>query len=304
MPAPVLPPCATVTRQDAPQGIAAAIAAFSIWGVLVLYWRVLAELPAYEQLCYRVVWSVVALLPLMFLRNRFAALLAALRQKKLIVGLVCSTVCIGANWYLYIWAVSQNRVLDASLGYYINPMVSALLGGLVLKERFSRLQGIGIALAGVGVLWSIVGHGALPVLALSVAISFSLYGLARKVVPVDPVCGVFVETLLMLPFALGVLWFAYDQGRPLPGVSLQCLLVLAGPLTLLPMLAFNYAAQRIRLTTLGLTQYMSPTLSFLIGVYVLHEPFNVRGLITFGCIWAGLAVFTWASWRMLHPLRH
>ena len=292
------PPAAQ--RQDAPQGIAAALSAFAMWGFLPLYWKLLGALPAHEQMCHRMVWSAVTFVPVIILTGRTHMLLDVLRQRKLLAGLVCSTLCISINWYLYIWTIGQGRVLDASLGYYINPLMSAVLGGVLLKERFSRLQGIGIALAAVGVLWNIVGHGGLPVLALALALTFSLYGLAHKIVPVDPICGVCVETLLMAPFALVVLSFGYKEGGGAPAALLP-VLMLAGPITLLPMLCFGFAAQRIRLTILGLTQYVSPTISFFLGILVFREAFDLRSLVTFGCIWAGLAVFSWASWRLAHP---
>ena len=289
-------------RQDSPRGIAAALGAFGLWGMLPLYWKLLGDMPAYEQMSHRIVWTVAGMLPII-LAGRMAVLREALRQRRTVAGLLCSTVCIGLNWYLYIWGVSQNRVLEASLGYYINPLMSALIGFIVLRERFSRGQAIGIFLAGIGVFWSLAGHGGLPWLSLSLAISFALYGLARKLAPVDPACCVFVETVLLTPAAAVSLAHTYMQG-PGPGAAFLFVLMLSGPLTLLPMLAFNYAAQHVRLTVLGLTQYLSPTLTFFLGIWVFREPFVPRTLITFGFIWAGLLVFTWASWRQMRLLRN
>jgi chloramphenicol-sensitive protein RarD len=292
------PPAPIVSRQDSSRGIAAALGAFGLWGMLPLYWKALGSVSADEQMSHRILWTVAVMVPIILATGRMSALRAILRQRKTVAALLFSTVCIGLNWYVFIWGVSQNRVLETSLGYYINPLVSALIGCIVLRERFSRGQAIGIALAGLGVLWSVVGHGGLPWLSLSLAMLFALYGLARKLAPVDPACCVFVETLLLAPIAAGSLAGTYAQGQ-VPGMALLFMLMLSGPLTLLPMLAFNYAAQRVRLTVLGLTQYLSPTFSLFLGIWVFREPFDLRTLVTFGFIWAGLIVFTLTSWRQM-----
>ena len=301
MPVSPPPPTPVIQRQDSPRGIASALCAFGWWGLLTLYWKALGDMSAYEQMSHRILWTVATLVPIIILTGRLTVLRAVARQRRLVVGLLCSTVCIGLNWYVYIWGISQNRVLEISLGYFMNPLVSALIGCMVLKERFSRPQMIGVLLAGLGVLWSVVGYGELPWLSLTLAICFALYGLARKLAPVDPACCVFLETLLLLPIAAIVLTFPCTD-RQNSDIALF-VLMLSGPLTLLPLMAFNYAAQHVRLTVLGLTQYLSPSISFFLGIWVFREPFDLRTLLTFVCIWAGLFVFTWGSWRLLHPPR-
>ena len=302
MPVLSVPSVPAAQRQDSPRGIASALGAFGLWGMLPLYWKALGAMPAIEQMSHRVLWTVAALLPAIILSGRAAELKAVLRRRKLVAGLLCSSACIGLNWYIYIWVVSQGRVLEVSLGYFMNPLVSALIGCVALRERFSRPQGIGILLAGLGVLWSVVGHEGLPWPSLVLAVSFALYGLVRKLAPVDPACCVFAETLLLAPAAAGVLIFAGAEGQA-PDAALLFLLMLSGPFTLLPLMAFNYAAQRVRLTVLGLTQYLSPTISFFLGVWVFREPLNLRTLVTFCFIWAGLLVFTWGSRLLAHPPR-
>ncbi len=296
-------------REEKPQapeedrkGLFTALAAFGIWGTLPLYWNLFADMPPFVLLCHRILWSAVIVCAAVGLSGRMPRFKALLRQRRMVLLLCTSAVLISVNWFLFIYAVSQQRVLDSSLGYYINPLVNTLIGCLLFRERFSRLQGFGIGLAALGVLWNLLTYGSLPVLSLAMAVSFSLYGTVRKLTPVDPLCAVLLETLVTTPVALFVLGQSFVIHGP-PSGSTLLLLILAGPFTLLPLLLFGYAAQRVRLTTIGLCQYVSPTLSFIISIFVLHEPFSVSLLVTFLCIWAGLAVFTWSSWRALHPRR-
>jgi rarD protein len=272
-----------------------------MWGLLPIYWHLLGHIPPFELLCHRIVWSTVVVALVVPLTGRVAAFKALVVNRRILARLLITALLISANWFLFIWAVSQQRVLDSSLGYFITPLMNSLLGYLVFKERFTRLQGIGIGFAAAGVLWSLLSYGSLPFLALAMALTFALYGMVRKLTPADPLCALFVETLLVTPIALAFLCFSYSHGQPMPELPYSFLLVLAGPLTFIPLLFFGYAAQRIRLTVIGLAQYLSPTLSFLVSIFVLNEAFNVRTLITFVFIWIGLALFTWSTWRLAHP---
>ena len=283
-------------------GTLAALASFCIWGLLVLYWKQLHHLAALEQMSHRIVWSAVALVPLVLLGHARNEILATLRSWACMVRLMGSAAMLGVNWYLFIWAVENNRVLDSSLGYFINPLVNAALGWLFLRERTGRLQALGVALAATGVAISVVAYGDVPFLALSMALTFSLYGFIRKTTKAGAIAGLFVETLFMLPVGLVLLYNQYSGSVPVPDTKTLLILACSGPLTLLPLTLFTYAAKRVRFITLGLTQYASPTISFLLGVFVYHEVLKTSSLITFGFIWAGLAVFSYASWRAHHEL--
>lgn len=283
------------------KGVLAALCAFTMWGLLPVYWYLLGDIPPFQLLCHRIFWSVVVLALVVPLTGRTGTFLGLLVNKRILPRLVISTLLISANWYLFIWAVSQQRVLDSSLGYFITPLMNGFLGYLVFKERFTRLQGIGIVFAALGVLWTVFSYGTLPVLALSMALTFALYGMVRKLTPADPLCALFIETLLTAPFAVAILLFDYTHGYPVPQSSHLLLLMLAGPLTFLPLLCFGYAAQRIRLTVIGLIQYLSPTLSFLVSIFILREPLSLHTLFTFVLIWIGLLLFTWSNWKQAHP---
>lgn len=279
------------------RGTMAGFAAFFVWGLLVLYWKLLHHLPALEQMSHRIVWSAVVLVPLIVFTGGLPKLIETLRSASCMFRLAASAATLGINWYLFIWAVEHNRILDSSLGYFINPLMNALLGWLFLRERTSRLQGLGVALAAFGVALSVMAYGDIPFLPLSMALTFSLYGFIRKTTNVGPTTGLFIESLFMLPVGLGYLYWHYHGGAPLPDKQTMFILLWAGPLTLLPLLLFAYAARRVQLLTLGLTQYTSPTISFLLGIFVFHEQLKSSSLITFGFIWVGLAVFSYAGWR-------
>ena len=282
------------------KGLCAALGAFGLWGLLPLYWSLLDHLPPFELLCHRILWSAVILCAAVKLLGHGPQFMDMIRQRRMVLLLSVSALFISVNWFLFIWAVSEHRVLDSSLGYYINPLVNTIFGFIFFRERFSRLQGLGILLAALGVLWNLFTYGSLPLLSLALAFSFAFYGAIRKLTPVDPLCALLLETLIVSPVALFVLAQSFIVNGA-PELSTTLLLTLAGPFTLLPLLSFGYAAQRVKLTVLGLCQYVSPTLSFFTSIFVLHEPFSANMLVTFLFIWAGLAVFSWSSWRMLHP---
>lgn len=281
-------------------GALAALAAFLLWGILPVFWKALASVDAFEVLCHRICWSFVMLLPCMFFKGRLGGLLVALRRPGTAPGLLCSGALLAGNWYLYIWAINSGMVVEASLGYFINPLVSILFGIAVFREQAGRLVWAAIGIATCGVAWQVVALGSLPLVPLGLAFSFGIYALLRKLLQVQALPGLFVETLVVLPFAAGwLLWqaalgnSAFFRGE----YAIDALLIGAGAITTLPLLLFAYGAKNIRMTTLGILQYSSPTCVFLLGVFVYGEPFTTDRLITFCCIWAALALYTWESVR-------
>jgi chloramphenicol-sensitive protein RarD len=253
-----------------------------------------------EVLCHRVFWAVLLLLAVAWWRDRLADVRGVLRQPRMLAVLAASTVLIAVNWLVYIYAVVHGRMLEASLGYYINPLVNVLFGVLILHEHLHRLEKVAVALAAAGMLWLALHLGQPPWIPLSLAASFGLYGLVRKVAPVGALTGLTVETLLLAPLALGVLASRQSAGRAafLSGdTRLDVLLVLAGPLTAFPLLCFTAAARRLPLSTMGFLQYLSPSVQFLLAVLVYGEPFRRAQAGAFVFIWAAIALFAYRQLR-------
>ncbi len=283
-------------------GLAAAVAAFFLWGLFPLYWKLLAGVPAVEVVAHRMAWGLVAVAAWVTLRGRWPDARAVASRPRTILRLAASGALISLNWLLYIWAVIHDHVVDASLGYFINPLVNVLLGVVVLRERLGRAQGIAVALAATGVAVLTVAHGRLPWIALALAVSFGLYGLARKTVSADAVMGLLWETALLTPLAAGYLVFLGQQGTGTFGPSAptaSALLVLGGPVTAVPLVLFALGARALPLSTVGFLQYLSPSLQFLLAVLVFREPFTSVHAVTFAFIWAALAILTWDLRRRL-----
>ena len=299
MTAPTAPDFHDAAR-DLSRGAYAAISAYLIWGLTPVYFKALAVVGAGEIIAHRVLWSVL-LLAVVLVAMRLRTGIDAIRsQPRLLLWLALSAVLVTSNWLVYVWAVNAGRVLEASLGYYINPLVTVVLGALVLGERMSRWQRIAFALAALGVANQIVQVGALPWVALFLATSFALYGLLRKQLAIDPLTGLFVETLLLAPLAfwyLGSLSAGGGLAFGQMGWRVDLLLAAAGVVTSLPLVLFAYASRRLRLATMGFLQYLAPTLMFGLGVLVYDEPFGTGRLTTFALIWAGLAIYSWDAWR-------
>ncbi|MDQ0248868.1 chloramphenicol-sensitive protein RarD [Sphingomonas kyeonggiensis] len=284
-------------RASGNRGLALAIGAYGIWGVLPLYFHVLATVPALQILAHRVVWSVLFLGVLVFAMGRARDIWRAARGRTLLL-LCASAALIAINWFVYIWSVETDHVLEASLGYFINPLVSVALGLLVLGERLRRWQGVAIAMAGAGVLVMAVSGGGAILISLSLAFSFGFYGLVRKVVAIDALGGLTVETVLLVPFAGGWLLYTAWQGTSGFGVSgaQNALLLAAGVITAIPLLMFAAAARLLTLSMMGLMQYIAPTLQFFVAL-ALGEPLQTVHLVTFPLIWAGCALYAWDSIR-------
>lgn len=277
------------------RGVAATVAAFVAWGLFPLYWHLLREVPALQIIAHRVVWSAVLVVGWLMLRQGGGWLRRIAAQPRALPTLAASSVLISFNWGLYIWAVNNGHVVESSLGYFINPLVSVLLGVLVLGERLTRLQWVSVVLAGLGVAWLTWQTGRAPWIAIGLATSFGAYGLLRKLVQVDAVPGLGLESLYLLLPALGlVAWGEAGHGGGFHagwGLGTDLLLVLGGVITAGPLVGFAYGVRRIPLSLVGLLQYIAPTLQLLLGVVVFGEPFGAARAIGFVLIWIGLVAF-------------
>ncbi|WP_321402228.1 EamA family transporter RarD [Maridesulfovibrio sp.] len=281
-------------NKDTHDGIIYAAAAFIMWGLLPVYWKALEEVPALELLCNRIVWSLFFVGILLSCKKRWAEVRSALADKKGKILLSTSSILIGINWFVYIWAVNHSHVVDTSMGYYMTPLMNALLGFIFMKERLSRMQAAAITLATCGVIYSIIDYGHVPYIALTLAVSFAFYGLVRKVMKVESLPGLFVETAVLAPASAGYLiWLAFSGEISIHKIGLldNILLLGAGAATSLPLIFFAHGARRLRLVTLGMMQYIAPTLALMLGVFVFGEPFNFARLVTFAFIWSGIAIY-------------
>lgn len=287
-------------------GILYAASAYTCWGLFPLYFRQLAEVPATEVLVHRVVWSFVLMAVLLAVRRQWAWLAPALRNPKVLGAFAASALLLSVNWLTYIWSVTHGHVVEASLGYFINPLVNVLLGCVVLHERLRRVQWAALALAAAGVVWLGVLAGRPPWIALVLAASFGTYGLLRKVAALGAVEGLALETLLLAPLAfLGLALFTVQGSGhfPAPDLATNLWLIGVGPITAVPLLLFAAGARRVSMTTLGLLQYIGPTLQLAIGVGLFGEPFGQARLVGFALIWAALVVYTLDGWQVARRRR-
>lgn len=276
-------------------GVVFALTAFLIWGASPVYWKALGDIPALEIIMHRVVWSFFFLLPLLWWQGRWFEFLGVLRKPRTVATLLLTAILVAANWLIYIWAVNHNLVLQASLGYYINPLVNVLLGALFLKERLRRFQFAAVLLATIGVVYLTVRLGQFPWVSLTLAVSFGIYGLIRKIVAVGALVGLLVETaLLSIPalIYLGTLHAAGTGAFFVSGPRPSIFLIGSALVTALPLLLFSKGARRLTLTTLGFLQYVAPSCMFLLGVLVYDEPFSAEQVKTFLMIWGALAIYS------------
>jgi chloramphenicol-sensitive protein RarD len=283
------------TQRDTTTGLWIAAASFVAWGLMPLYWHLLKAVPSLQIVLHRIAWSAVFVCGWLILRQGSSWLRGVLAQPRLAAMLAASGMLIAFNWGLYIWAVNAGHVVETSLGYFINPLLNVVIGVLFLRERLSLPQWLSVGIAATGVLWLTFNYGSFPWIALALAGSFALYGVIRKLAAVDSVVGMGVESAyLFLPALAWLLWNeshgagGFGAGY---GVWLSALLVASGVLTALPLVGFSFAVRRIPLSTVGLMQYIAPTLQFLIGVFAFHEPFDRDRAIGFVFIWVALAIF-------------
>lgn len=295
------------TTYDDRSGLIAGVAAFVTWGLVPVYWKLLQSIPASEILAHRFVWTCVFMVVLLSWQKRWPEVTQCLRSRRTATYCALSGLMIAINWFTFIWAVNAGRVLETSLGYFMTPLVNVLFGALFLRERLSRGQLFSVLIAASAVCYLTFGFGKLPGVALTLCFSFGFYGLFRKVSGAAPIPGLFLETTVIVPFAFA--WLLYFSGQSsrhfgvdAPGWTL--LLVSTGIVTGVPLLWFAHAALHLRLTTLGFLQYLAPSCSFLLGLFLFHEPFRRAQLITFALIWVALVIFTadgLARWRQARP---
>ena len=281
-------------------GLVYAALAFAVWGLFPLYFRLLHSVHPLEVALHRSVWSLATVLLMLAALRRWGWLGEFLRQPRRLGRYLLSAVLLWINWAVYVWSVDSGHVIEASLGYFINPLVNVMLGVLVLHERLRRAQWLAVGLAAAGVLWLGVLAGRPPWIALTLAGSFGIYGLVRKTAPLGALEGLALETLLLGPVVLPALaWWTVAHGGALTrgDLGLDLLLLLAGPLTVLPLVLFAAGARRLPLATVGLVQYLAPSIQFGLGLWVFHEPFDAWRLVGFVLIWAALALYSIDGWR-------
>ena len=273
------------------KGIAFALSTFFMWGVFPVYFKLLADVGAVQVLAHRILWSAIILFALLYFSSKLRQVFRLLSIKKVALNLLASGVLISINWGVYIWAVERGQILETSLGYFINPLFSILLGAIFLKERLSKASKISLFIVVIAIFVQIYDLGSLPFISLILSASFAFYGLIRKKVRVPSTHGLFVETMLTLPFALGFLLYLWSVGEArLDFDSTGFLLAFSGVVTILPLLTFNSAAKYLRLSTLGFFQYLSPSISFLLAIFLYNEPLGMLKLASFVLIWASLAI--------------
>ncbi|MEY2561813.1 MAG: chloramphenicol-sensitive protein RarD [Verrucomicrobiota bacterium] len=284
----------------------AGFAAFGTWGLIPVYWKLLKTVPADEIIAHRFVWTTLFLVALLTWQKRWPELRQATRSRRTLLYCFASGLAVSINWLVFIWAVNVDRVVETSLGYFMTPLINVLFGAIFLRERLTRWQLVSVLLALVGVLNLTLGYGRFPWIAIALCVSFGIYGLLRKKSGTRAIPGLFLETTLLTPLGLLYLVHLNRTGALVFGPghwSLTLILVTTGVVTGLPLVWFGTAARQLRLTTLGFLQYISPTGSFLLGVFLYHEPFTHNHLITFSLIWIALAIFTTEAVHRWHAGR-
>ena len=300
----------SANKSDETLGLIAGIAAFTTWGLIPIYWKLLRKIPAAEILANRFVWTSLFLIVLLSWQGRWPEVKQTLQSRRATLFCLSSGTAVALNWFFFIYAVNIGRVIETSLGYFMTPLVNVLLGAIVLHEHLTRLQLVSVSLAAGAVLYLTIGYGQFPWIALALCITFGLYGLLRKQSGTAAVPGLFVETALLVPIAIAYLASLQTKGAlhfHRGDWSGSILLMSTGIVTAVPLFWFGYAARHLRLTTVGFLQYLSPTGSFFLGVFLYHEPFTRTHLISFSLIWIGLGLFTfdavtrWRSNRLSGP---
>lgn len=284
------------SRSQTRLGIAMGLGAYTIWGLLPLFIRALQAMPVADILAHRVIWSLAVLLVLATAMKRWTAIRTAIATPRFLLALIASTLLIGSNWMIYVYSINSGQTLQASLGYFINPLVNVLLGVVFLRERLGRPETLAILLAAAGVAALAIHQGGVPLIPLGLAATFGLYGLVRKIVGLGPVEGLLIETGLLLPIALAWL-LTMPNVLARPDAPALWLVLASGLVTTVPMLLFVGAAHRMRYSELGLLQYIGPTLQLLIAVAVFDEPLRPIHMLAFALIWAGLAVYVAVTWH-------
>jgi chloramphenicol-sensitive protein RarD len=301
--APVVPPATDSTEMR--KGVIAALGAYLLWGFLPILFHLLEAAGSVLIVAERTLWSLVLLVIVIAVTGGFAEVRKVLADWRRMRVIAISAVLLVANWLLYVWAVETGQVLEASFGYFINPLINVAIGMIFLGERQNRLQTVAIAIACVAIVIQAIGLGKVPFIALGLALSFGFYGFIRKTAQAGPATGLLAETVVVAPFALG--FVVYDIATRGVGVhadpGTMALLMLTGPATAVPLLLFAYGVRRLRLTTIGMLQYLGPSIQFLIAILLFGEELNATRLLSFGLIWLSLVVFSYDSFRQRSRMR-
>lgn len=284
------------------QGLFYGLGAYTIWGGFGLFFTLLADVPSDEVLAHRVIWCLLIVIGLILISGKLKSTLEILRQPKTLGWLCITSFLISLNWWIFIWAVAQKQVVQASLGYFLSPLVAVILGRIFLAERLNRLQQVSVVLACAGVLWQIFALGVFPWIALSLSLLFGFYGLIRKQVQVNSISGLTIETLLVFPLALGYVYYLSQLGQN-HFLSHPWELIGSGLMTAVPLLLFASAAKRLPLGTVGFLNYLAPTLQIISAIFILQEPFPLQRMISFMFIWAGLILFSVSVFKELKTAR-
>ncbi len=277
------------------KGVLYAISAYALWGLLPFFWKILEDVPTFQILCHRISWSFVFLILIQMIRKNFKWLKDAFKNKRTVITFLTTSILLSANWFTYIWAVNNGRTIEASLGYFINPLLCVILGVIVLKERPDKWSWIAISIAGAGIGYTVIVYGSIPWIAFVLAGSFSIYGLLRKQASLSSLQGLTFETLILfLPATAILIYFEVKGIGSFGHVSFtkNVYLFLTGIVTSVPLLLFATAARRIELTSLGILQYIAPTLQFIIGLLVFREDFSRSRLVGFSFVWIALIIYT------------
>jgi chloramphenicol-sensitive protein RarD len=284
-------------------GIVFAVGAYVLWGFLPVYWKFIDDVPAGEILAHRIIWSFIFMVIIVLVVRKWSGFIreckTIIKDKKKFFSITMASFIISINWLTYIWAVNSDHVLEASLGYYINPLVSILLAIIVLKERLTKSQAISVFLASLGVLYLTFSYGVFPWVSILLAVTFALYGLFKKIVDIPAMYGLTIETMIVTPIALLYLLFLPENAFTFQPIATDSNLFLigAGVMTAVPLLLFASGAKRIPLAMVGFLQYIAPTLMLLIGVFIYHETFSMEHLISFGFIWLALLIYLGSVYR-------
>ncbi|MCD8193374.1 MAG: EamA family transporter RarD [Tannerellaceae bacterium] len=283
------------TKLSYNQGIAYALACYSLWGLFPIFWKAITGIPAVNVLAHRIVWSFVFLLIWVLLSNR-QTFISYIKQPRLLLRLGLAGLVVSINWGIYIYAVETNHIIEAGLGYYINPLVNVFLGYVFLKERLASMQKVAVVLALIGVTYFTVSYGKFPWVSLSLATSFGLYGLLKKKANLESMPALTVETMMVCPLALAFLFYSAESSTAIPfftpSSTTNFLLIISGIVTAIPLYWFGKSARAIPLSTMGFIQYLCPTLQLLLGIFVYNESFGIEYLICFAFVWTGLAFYT------------
>ena len=279
------------------KGAVAMVLASIIWGLSAIYYKQLSDTPPLEVLCHRTLWSVIVFIFILRLQDRLQDLKLVFLNKKLILGLFWAAAMISINWFFFIWSVHNDRATEASFGYYIFPLVAVLFGLIFFKEQLSLMKWCSVFLAIFAVTTLAISQNILPFVALVLSVTFGIYGALKKQINLGPVLSVTTEVILLLPLAITFLLYWHSSGFGSFGKDIETtsLLIFSGPMTAVPLMLFSYAARRVQMTSLGIIQYLNPSLQFLVAVFIFAEPFGVSQGIAFGLIWLALFIYTLAS---------